>query len=105
MKHNHSAFPRMWSRAAHMRQGIFHFAVLSLLLLLVSTGFVAMAQERFGEINGTAMDASGAVLPDVKVTVANKATGRSIETITGGSGFYTAPHLESGHYSVRFELK
>lgn len=64
-----------------------------------------IAQERFGEITGAATDASGAVLPGVKVLVTNKATDRVLETTTSGSGEYVARNLEPGRYRVRFELK
>ena len=104
MKHIHTAVPRLWSSVAHLQRGIVHSAVFSLLLLLAA-GAIATAQERFGEISGTAMDSTGAVLPGVKVVVANKTTGRTFETTTGASGAYQARNLEPGHYSVRFELK
>ena len=80
MKHTHTVVPRMWRIVADWRRYAFHIAVFSLLLVLLSSGYVATAQERFSEINGTAMDSSGGVLPGVKVTVTNKVTGRLTET-------------------------
>ena len=62
------------------------------------------AQERFGEINGTATDPSGAVLPDVTVTATNAATQRAFTTRTSGDGLYVIRQLEPGTYSVKFEL-
>ncbi|MBK7926357.1 MAG: TonB-dependent receptor [Bryobacterales bacterium] len=105
MKHTHTVVPRMWRLVADWQRYTFHFAVLSLLLILLSSGSVATAQERFSEINGTAMDSSGGVLPGAKVTVTNKVTGRVTETTTTGSGAYQARNLEPGKYVVRFELK
>ncbi len=61
------------------------------------------AQERFSDVNGTAMDATGAVVPGVKVTAINKSTGRTVTTVTGGDGNYILRQLEPGHYSIRFE--
>ncbi|MFN7925770.1 MAG: carboxypeptidase regulatory-like domain-containing protein [Bryobacteraceae bacterium] len=66
-------------------------------------GNLLVAQERFSELQGTATDPSGAVLPNVTVKVTNKGTGRIVETQTGASGQYVAKSLEPGHYSVRFE--
>ena len=63
------------------------------------------AQERFGEINGTATDPSGAVLPNVNVKATNKGTARVVETITDGTGQYYFRNLDPGKYTVRFEIK
>jgi hypothetical protein len=72
-----------------------------LALVVLATG--VYAQERNGNIRGAVKDPSGAVLPDTAVTVTNKSTGRTYTTRTGSEGEYTAPELEPGHYSVRFE--
>ncbi|MBI2687456.1 MAG: TonB-dependent receptor [Acidobacteria bacterium] len=63
------------------------------------------AQERFGEIIGTATDPSGAVLPNVSVKVTNKTSLRVVETTTGNSGDYSVRNLDPGRYSVRFMAK
>ncbi|MEZ5352237.1 MAG: carboxypeptidase regulatory-like domain-containing protein [Bryobacteraceae bacterium] len=80
-------------------------AALPLTLTLLSLAVPAVAQERFSEINGTAMDATGAVLPNVAVKVSNKVTQRVFDTTTDSSGNYVARNLEPGHYTVRFELQ
>ncbi|MEZ5400375.1 MAG: carboxypeptidase regulatory-like domain-containing protein [Bryobacteraceae bacterium] len=77
----------------------------ALALTLLSLAVPAVAQERFGEINGTATDATGAVLPNAKVVLMNKGSQRSFETTTDAAGNYVARNLEPGHYSVRFELQ
>jgi hypothetical protein len=76
-------------------------------LLPVALCLVAFlsAQERFGEINGTATDPSGAVLPNVTVKATNKGTARVVETKTDGSGQYIFRNLDPGRYTVRFEVK
>ncbi|HEU0121755.1 MAG TPA: TonB-dependent receptor [Bryobacteraceae bacterium] len=75
-------------------------SVLSLCL-----GTMLLAQERFGEIIGTATDPTGAVLPNVNVKVTNRATLRVVETTTGAQGDYNVPNLDPGRYSIRFSLK
>jgi hypothetical protein len=75
-----------------------------LLCFLLVTAFVATAQERFGELNGTATDATGAVLPNVGVTMTNNTTGRNYTTKTGSDGTYVVRDLEPGNYTVSFEL-
>ena len=44
-------------------------------LLLLLVGHLAYAQSATGDIQGTVVDQSGAVLPGVTVTVTNTATG------------------------------
>jgi hypothetical protein len=54
-----------------------------------------------GEITGTVVDPSGALVPNVKVTATDKASGVSRSTITGSSGTYTISLLPVGTYSVK----
>ncbi len=89
---------KFFSRIA-LRQG------LSISMLALSLGGMLFAQERFGEIVGTATDPSGAVLPNVGVKVTNKATLRVVETTTGSTGEYSVRNLDPGRYSVRFSVK
>lgn len=73
------------------------------LACLLALSLSLPGQERFGNISGTATDATGAVLPDVAVTITNRATNRTYNTRTGNNGTYQAQDLEPGRYSVRFE--
>ena len=49
------------------------------------------------------MDSTGAVLPNVKVTITNTATAASFPTSTSSAGDYSAPSLNPGYYSVEVE--
>lgn len=76
-----------------------------ILVLLVSSLWLnrALAQGRqSGEIRGTATDQSQAVVPGVKVTITNVATGVSTTGTTDSSGLYDVPFLQAGEYSVTF---
>jgi hypothetical protein len=53
-----------------------------------------------GTILGTVTDSTGAILPNVKVTVTNTATNVAFTTVTSSSGDYFAPSLIPGTYSV-----
>src|SRR5258708_3724654 len=79
-------------------------AITTPLMILLAMGTLA-AQERYGGIKGTVTDPSGAVLPNVKVTLTNKAQNREHITTTGGDGSYFIPKLDPGHYSAKFEIK
>lgn len=78
------------------------FSILSV-LILVGLAPVASAQTTIstGSIQGTITDPSGAVLSGVKVTITNKATGRSFTANTNGSGLYTSGALTPGDYVAR----
>ena len=80
-------------------------AIASVVLLGLCSMMMLTAQERFGEIVGTATDPSGAVLPNVAVKATNKETNRTVETQTGSVGDYSFRNLDPGAYTVRFELK
>ncbi len=61
------------------------------------------AQETTGSITGTVTDASGAVIPNVTVTITNKETNVITKAQTGAAGVYLVRELRPGRYSVRFE--
>ena len=56
-----------------------------------------------GDIVGTVTDQSGAIVPNAKVTITNKSTGRQINLTANGSGLYTSGPLTPGEYTVRVE--
>jgi len=70
------------------------FAALAVPLLAQSTG---------GRILGRVADPTGAVLADVKVTLANQATAASRETETNANGDYTFVEVVPGTYQVTYE--
>ncbi len=83
-------------------QWIYAIAVSMCLGALV-TGNSAVAQNRnSGELRGTVVDSSGAVVPGVEVTAKETSTGISVKSVTDNSGFYDMPYVEAGHYSVSF---
>jgi hypothetical protein len=63
------------------------------------TGGVASAQFR-GDIQGVVKDASGAVIPNAKVTLTNNETQRKQETTSGAEGFYHFSGLAPGSYNI-----
>ena len=76
-------------------------SLLPMLSLLCAA--TAFSQLNTGTITGTATDSSGALVPNVKVTVRNTATNVARETTTSGAGVYTVPDLAVGPYEVTFE--
>jgi hypothetical protein len=77
------------------------FAIALLAMLLASASL--WAQQDRGTFTGEVRDATGAVIPNVRVTVTNVNTNASYETRTGQAGQYTVPNLPIGDYRIRFE--
>jgi hypothetical protein len=76
---------------------------IACLCLICST--LVFAQGTGGRIVGRVADPSGAVLANVKVTLANEATGVSHEAETNGSGDYGFPEVPVGVYTLTFDLQ
>jgi len=64
----------------------------------------AYAQTVTGTIQGTVADRSGGVLPGATIVVRNMDTGSSRTVVTNESGFYTAPFVQLGRYTVTASL-
>jgi hypothetical protein len=57
-----------------------------------------------GNISGTVTDSTGAVLPNVKVTVINTGTNAAFNTQSNAAGDYNASQLNPGTYTVSAQL-
>ena len=63
----------------------------------------AVGQSDSTSVSGAVSDASGAMLPNAKVTVRNEATGTEQTTTSNDSGQYTIPNVRPGSYTVTVE--
>src|SRR5260370_40500403 len=63
----------------------------------------AFAQSATATLSGTVEDEKGAVIPDVNITVANKATGQKRDAVTNKDGYFTVTLLPPSTYIVRVE--
>jgi hypothetical protein len=77
--------------------------VVSLLSLLLLLAVPALAQLSTGSMSGTVTDASGAAVPEAKVTATQDSTGRTLETVTTSAGLYAFPNLDVGTYTLTVE--
>lgn len=75
--------------------------VLALVVLLAS--LPAAAQQGRGTISGTITDASGASVPAANVRIVNTATNAATAVVSNDEGYFTAPALPVGIYSVTAE--
>jgi hypothetical protein len=82
-----------------------HAAVwtLSVVLLLSQVTVSAFAQNETGQISGTVLDPTGAVVSGASVIIKSIDTGAERRTTTNDSGAYTLTALQPGVYDVRVE--
>lgn len=74
---------------------------LLILALAVVVPMLTLAQTTTsGDIAGTISDPTGAVVPNVTVTISNEATAQSTTVTTNGSGYYRAANLRPGTYTI-----
>src|SRR5262245_29012951 len=77
---------------------------LSVVLVVLASVATPLAQLAQGELRGTVVDESGAVLPGVTITAVHIETGTSRTTTTAVNGGYLMPSLPLGTYKVTAEL-
>src|SRR5581483_12165607 len=74
--------------------------IVALVAIFAGT-FAAHAQGPVGTINGTILDAGGAVVPGAAVVVVENNTKVETTATTTSAGAYTLPYLPPGTYTVR----
>jgi hypothetical protein len=79
-------------------------ALVALSALLMSSVAFAQTSVSTGSISGIVTDASGAVLPNAKVTITGP-TGQTLHATSSESGAYSIGALIPGVYQVRVEVK
>lgn len=88
------------------RQRRFRFSVLALAALLSCLMLPSLfAQSDTGNIAGTVMDATGAVIPGAPVTATNKDNGLKLTAVSNGSGEFNILAVPRGNYSVLVKAK
>jgi hypothetical protein len=100
-----------WLRATNHTHPL-HFVLTFVFLMLASSVLTlllaspGMAQNtNSGEIRGTITDPSGAVVPDVTVTIRNVDTGISKDVTTNNDGIYDAVSILPGNYTLTFAAR
>ena len=72
-------------------------------LMAMLASAIALGQTTTATLSGVVKDASGALLPDVKITARNASTGATRDTMTDSEGRYILTNLSPGQYEVRGE--
>ncbi len=81
-----------------MKKTLVFFSSIVLSVLFFSMS--AMAQEQFGEIQGTVSDPNGAVVPNASVTVSGTSIGYTRTVTTNSEGNYIVRLVPPGSYNV-----
>src|SRR5689334_2555946 len=74
-------------------------AILLAAVVLMSGS--ASAQVLYGTVVGTVLDQSGAVIPNVKITITDKDTGLSRDVMSDEAGRYTIGNLLPSTYELK----
>lgn len=74
-----------------------------LLLSVLLTPAILLAQASTGSMSGTITDANGSVVPGAKVTARSTTMGTVAETVTSEAGLYVFPRLPVGVYDLTTE--
>src|ERR1700729_2724485 len=74
--------------------------IAALGMVLISTSAIAQTQSGLSTIQGTVSDSTGAVIPGTTVHIVNKATQAASDAKSNEVGFYQAPGLISGTYTI-----
>ncbi len=85
-----------------MRKTITGLSALAAVVWMVLAPSI-YAQAVSGGIFGTVFDASGASVPNAKVTISDVQRGAAYSVTTNGEGNYSQTHLLAGQYQVRVE--
>src|SRR5712691_7693401 len=83
------------------------FRALAALAIVFAFGLApaaAQTGQTFGELVGKVTDDQGGVLPGVTVTLSGPAVMGTPTAVTGANGLYRFPAVNTGTYSLRFEL-
>src|SRR5262245_51610259 len=78
-------------------------ALLLVAFVAMFSGPITLGQTTTATLSGAIRDASGAVVPEAKISVTNVNTGATRETITDSEGRYNLTNLGPGQYEVRAE--
>lgn len=82
-----------------------HAAVVVFVVALLAMGGRLGAQTSTGSVTGRVTDTSGALVPDVSVTVRSGQNGQATHVQSDSSGNFTVTQLQPGTYTIAFERK
>lgn len=76
---------------------------LACLVAILVLQFPASAQVSSGNVNGTVLDTTGAVVPHASVTLINQGNNEERASVSNGQGFFSFAAVLPGTYSLRID--
>jgi hypothetical protein len=86
-----------------MRSNRLALRVLLIVMCALGLGMAHAQSTNSGDIRGTVTDSTGALLPEVTVTVVNNDTGITKVLTTNRDGLYDTSSIVAGNYRITFE--
>ena len=80
------------------------FTIAISLIAIAVSAVPASAQILYGSIVGVVKDSTGLVLPGATVTIVNKETNLTRETVTNSDGAYSIINVQPGPYDIKITL-
>jgi hypothetical protein len=81
---------------------------LAIVFCIASLTFAARGNAQLagtGSIQGSVVDATGAIIQNANVTATNSATQVKHTAVTGGSGLFSFPNLDIGTYTIEVTVQ
>ena len=83
---------------------MFRKSNLIIAAVCLALGMVSAWGQAVGTLNGTILDAAGAVVPGAAVVAVNNDTKAENKTTSTSAGAYTLPYLQQGSYTLRVTM-
>ena len=84
----------------HTRRNFPVFAIAMIVAVLAVMTLPVYAQQTSATLNGTVLDATGAVIPEAKVSLKNEASGDLRNGVSNGDGYFTFAAIPPGRYTL-----
>jgi len=84
----------------HTRRYFSILAIATIVAVLAVMTLPVYAQQTSATLNGTVLDATGAVIPDAKVSLKNEASGDLRNGVSNGDGYFTFAAIPPGRYTL-----
>ena len=74
-------------------------------LTVAAPAVTAQVSVSTGSLSGTVFDPQGATVPNAKIIISSKDSGKNVTLVANGDGAFTSGALAPGNYTVRIEAK
>ena len=95
---------RFIPRSAFERFSLIVWVVLLIIFVAFAECRAVPAQSTAAILSGVVVDESGAVVPEVRITLLSSGTGLQRHAVTGNDGYFSIPLLAAGDYTLTAEL-